>query len=46
MPGDTYPKFRAAGVQAAPVFLDRDATVDKPDVLIQKAGWRRSLQKK
>ena len=22
MPGDTYPKFRAAAVQAAPVFLD------------------------
>ena len=25
MPGDVYPKFRAAAVQAAPVFLDRDA---------------------
>jgi len=37
MPGDTYPKFRAAAVQAAPVFLDRDATVDKLDTLVQKA---------
>jgi nitrilase/aliphatic nitrilase len=37
MPGDTYPKFRAAAVQAAPVFLDRDATVDKLDGLVQKA---------
>jgi len=37
MPGDTYPKFRAAAVQAAPVFLDRDATIDKLDRLVQKA---------
>ncbi|MGA2539642.1 MAG: nitrilase-related carbon-nitrogen hydrolase [Terracidiphilus sp.] len=37
MPGDTYPKFRAAAVQAAPVFLDRDATIDKLDKLVQKA---------
>src|SRR5580658_9676494 len=37
MPGDTYPKFRAAAVQAAPVFLDRDATIDKLDMLVQKA---------
>jgi nitrilase len=37
MPGDTYPKFRAAAVQAAPVFLDRDATIDKLDTLVQKA---------
>lgn len=37
MPGDTYPKFRAAAVQAAPVFLDRDATIDKLEMLVQKA---------
>jgi len=37
MPGDTYPKFRAAAVQAAPVFLDRDATIDKLDTLVHKA---------
>ncbi|MGA9545451.1 MAG: carbon-nitrogen hydrolase family protein [Candidatus Sulfotelmatobacter sp.] len=37
MPGDTYPKFRAAAVQAAPVFLDRDATIDKLETLVQKA---------
>ncbi len=37
MPGDVYPKFRAAAVQAAPVFLDRNATIDKMDTLVQKA---------
>ncbi len=37
MPGDTYPKFRAAAVQAAPVFLDRDATIDKLETLVHKA---------
>jgi nitrilase len=39
MPGDVYPKFRAAAVQAAPVFLDRDATIDKLDTLVQKAVY-------
>lgn len=38
MPADTYPKFRAAAVQAAPVFLDRDATIDKLESLVQKAA--------
>jgi len=38
MPGDTYPKFRAAAVQAAPVFLDRDATIDKLETLVIKAA--------
>lgn len=37
MPGDVYPKFRAAAVQAAPVFMDRDATIDKLETLVQKA---------
>ena len=37
MTGDKYPKFRAAAVQAAPVFLDRDATIDKLETLVQKA---------
>ncbi len=27
--GDQYPKFKAAAVQTSPVFLDREATVDK-----------------
>lgn len=38
MPGDVYPKFRAAAVQAAPVFLDRDATIDKLGTLVEKAA--------
>jgi predicted amidohydrolase len=37
MSGDKYPKFRAAAVQAAPVFLDRDATIDKVETLLGKA---------
>jgi len=27
--GDQYPKFKAAAVQTSPVFLNREATVDK-----------------
>jgi len=37
MPGDKYPVFKAAAVQAAPVFLDRDATIDKIAQLVPKA---------
>jgi len=33
-----HPKFRAAAVQAAPVFLDLDATVDKCIALIKEAA--------
>jgi len=29
MSGDTYPKLRLASVQAAPVFLNREATIEK-----------------
>ncbi|QBD81721.1 carbon-nitrogen hydrolase family protein [Ktedonosporobacter rubrisoli] len=38
MPGDTYPKFLAAAVQAASVWLDRDATIDKVEALTSEAS--------
>lgn len=37
MAGDTYPRFRAAVVHASPVFLDREATIDKVGDLVRKA---------
>jgi nitrilase len=37
MAGDTYPRFRAAAVQAAPVFLDRDATISRLAEWVAKA---------
>lgn len=35
---DRYPKYRAAAVQAAPIYLDLDATVEKSCQLIDQAA--------
>ena len=34
----THPKFKVAAVQAAPAFLDLDASIDKAVQLIDEAG--------
>jgi nitrilase len=36
--GDTYPKFKAAVAQVSPVFLDREATIEKACKLMAEAS--------
>ena len=38
MPGDTFPRGRMAGVHAAPVYMDRDRTIDKVAALTKEAA--------
>ena len=36
--GDVYPRLRLAAVQAAPIWLSREATLEKSTDLIREAG--------
>ena len=38
MPGDSYPKLKVAAIQAAPVYQNREATVEKSVRLIEEAA--------
>jgi len=38
--GDTFPKFKAAAIQDSPVFLNREATVEKSCRLIEEAAGK------
>ena len=38
--GDIFPKFKAAAIQASPVFLNREATVEKSCRLIEEAAGK------
>lgn len=40
MPGRTHPQLRVAAIQAAPVFLDLDRTIDKAIRLMKEASSR------
>ena len=38
MPSKTHPRLRVAAIQAEPVFLDLDGTIDKAIQLMQEAA--------